>query len=809
MKNAPNKSNQGGQMPRGAQSKRLVFRRTLCLMLICGVGLFIPLFHQLWDIAILHHDDYQKSAIGQSTQDVEVSASRGNILDRNGDVMAMSATVYKLILSPLDVENKISKSKFKDEDGNVDLEAWQAAVDQRKQLLIDGICSLVDVSREKVENHMSKSNHQYEVIAEDIEKEQADKIREFLVANDCGYDLWLAQDTKRYYPFSGLAAQTLGFVNAEGGAYGIEAAYDSVLQGTPGRVVTGRTATGVEMLNSYSDFVDAINGYDLTLTIDSTIQYYAERILEEGIKDYDIQNGAFCIVMDPNTGALLAIASSPDFDPNNYSAVTDPILLARVEENTAANLAALRSSNTEGETEEELLKKARAQALTTARNTMWRSKAINELYEPGSTFKAMVLAAALETGVVSESDTFYCPGFYKVAGYPKPISCSKKTGHGTQTLSEALENSCNPAFMQIGQRLGVETFYQYFEAFGMTEKTEVDLPGGESPINWGPSMTGVDLAVASFGQRFKVSPLQMITGFAAVINGGYLLQPYVVQSVSTSDGTVIQNTETTVVRQVISQQTSQRCRVILESEVIKGTGKNAYRAGCRIGGKTGTSETEVKGEVIVSFMGFAPADDPQVLVLLAYDRPKRAFEGSNESTTGVWISGGNMAAKKGGVLIEQIMDYMGIEKTYTTEESAAVDVTTPRVTGLTVNEAASALEKKNLKYRTIGSGDAVTAQVPAVNASVPGGSTVILYLGGETPQEQSTVPNVVGLSYEAARSKLEEAGLFMRASGTSTFYGNASKAEGQSAAAGESVPTGTVVNVQFANMVEDGVAGIT
>ena len=503
----------------------------------------------------------------------------------------------------------------------------------------------------------------------------------------------------------------------------------------------------------------------------------------------------------------MAIASSPDFDPNNYSTVINELLLEGMDEDTQAIYQQLKKDNKENLTDAELMEKAQTQAYYNAVNAQWRSKALDSRYEPGSTFKAVVLAAALEEGLVTESDTFTCTGSVRVPGYSKPINCSKTApGHGVQTLAEAVQHSCNPAFIQIGQRLGVETFYKYFEAFGMTENTGIDLPGEASlqGANWGENMTNVDLAVASFGQRFEVTPLQMITAFSAVINGGKLVQPYVVQSVSTKDGTVIQNTEPTIVRQVVSQETSQRATAILESVVSEGTGNNAYVAGYRIGGKTGSSETQEEGRTIVSFMGFAPADDPQVIVLLAFDKPQESATNPKVCTTGVYISGGNMAAPKAGPLIAQILDYMGVEKQYTEEEAATVDVLTPKVTGMTVTDAASALEKKNLKYRTVGEGETVTSQVPAASSAVPGGSTVILYLGDSAPEESGEVPNVVGLSYESAKKKLEEAGFFMRASGVSTYYGNTTTASGQEIEAGSVAAIGTVVDVQFSNVIEDG-----
>lgn len=799
------------QPDRNKQSKRMVFRRSLVLMLVFGVGLFIPLLAQLWNIAIVHHDEYQAKATRQQLMDVTVSANRGDILDANGEVLAMSATVYNLILAPKDLVASVSENKFKDEDGNLDEEAYNAEIQRKRAEVVDGLCELMpDLDREDLERRMQKVNSQYEVLATQIEEADAKAIRTFIEEHKTSYYLYLTPDTKRYYPFASLASQVLGFVNSEGGAYGLEAGYEDVLKGIPGRVVTGKTGENVEMYNSYSNYIDAINGYDLTLTLDATIQSYAEQMLEKGIEMYDVQNGGFCLAMDPNTGAVLAMASSPEFDPNNYSVVTDSFLQADIEAEIPAIYEQLKTENAakpadEQLTDQELQDKARSQATASARETQWRNRTIREPYEPGSTFKALVLAAALEEGVVSESDTFTCTGSVGIGGHT--IHCSKRTGHGTQTLAEAVQNSCNPAFIAIGQRLGAEKFYEYFQAFGMTDFTGIDLPGEEKGINWGSDMGITDLAVASFGQRFTVTPLQLVTGFSAVINGGSLYQPYVVQKVTDSSGTVVKETEPSLVRQVVSEQTSQRARTILETVVSQGGGKNAYQAGYRIGGKTGSAETLEDGRTIVSFMGFAPADDPKVIVLMAYDTPQEASPGSSYSTSGDYISGGAMAAPRAGELIAQILDYMGVEKQYTTEESAAVIITTPKAVGYYLSDAISRVESKGLKYRTVGEGDVVTSQVPAANASIPGGSTVILYLGDAKPDEATTVPNVVGLGYEAAKNKLEAAGLFMRAVGGSTFYSEASKAQSQSVAAGESVAMGTIVDVQFSTPVDDGYGG--
>ena len=822
MQNRPHweREDRDSRIDRNRQSKRLVFRRSLFLMLVCGVGLFIPLVIQLWTISIRDHDFYQQRATDQQLMDVSVSAHRGDILDANGDVLAMSATVYNLILAPKDLMNSVDRSDYTDEEGNEDEEAWSAAVQELRDEIIDGLMAIrPDLDRADLERRMAKENSQYEVLLTELEEEEAQAIRTFIEENDTGYYLYLTPSTKRYYPFGDLASQVLGFVNSEGGAYGLEAKYEEILKGIPGRVVTGRTAQNDELYNSYSNYVDAVNGYDLTLTIDSTIQSYAEQILAKGIAAYDVQNGGVCIVANPKTMEILAMASSPEFDPNNYSVIMDSLLQGEASSNVQGIYEQLKAENDQKPAEEqltdaELQQQAQSQANAAVRETQWRNKGLSEPYEPGSTFKALVLAAALEEGVVSESDTFYCPGYYEVNGVR--IYCSERTGkHGNQTLAEAVQNSCNPAFMMIGQRLGAEKFYDYFEAFGMTEKTGIDLPGEQIGLVWDrdylTSLEGyLSLATASFGQRFTVTPLQMITAFSSVINGGNLYQPYVVQSISDAGGAVIQNTEPTLIRQVVSQETSERCRAILETVVSEGTGHNAYQAGYRIGGKTGSSETIPKEDdrTIVSFMGFAPADDPEIIVLLAYDKPQPASPGSDWSTTGVYISGGNMAAPMAGEVIAQILDYLDVEKQYTAEESAAVDVTTPQVTGYTVADAETRLSNKGLSYRTIGEGDVVTSQVPAANSAVPGGSTVILYLGGATPEETGTVPNVVGQSYEAAKNALEAAGFFMRATGTSTFYTNSSRAQSQSVAGGETSAIGTVIDVQFSTVVEDGYAGL-
>ena len=780
---------------RGTHSKRSILHRTLVLMAVCGVVMFIPLGWKLWDIAIVHHDEYQKLASDQQALDLSISAQRGNIYDRNGNVMAMSATVYSLILSPNDLVKSVPN---KDADGNeLDSAVYQANLAAKQEQVLNDLMTLLpDLDRERVNTQIHATKYSYREIKTKIEEEDTEALRTYIAENKTGAYLYLLPSTKRYYPYSSLAAQALGFVNSEGGAYGIEAVYNDVLEGTPGRVLTNKTAGGTERYNTYAQYVDAVDGCNLTLTIDATIQSYLEKTLDEGIRDFDVQDGAFGIAMDPKTGAILGIASSPDFDPNSYSKITNDLLSSQVSEDAAALFEKLKAANTENITDSELMAKAEAQAESNALNTQWRSKAIDSRYEPGSTFKALVLAAALEEGLVSESDHFYCSGSVQLADHT--IHCSRRQGHLDQDLAKAVGNSCNPAFMEIGKRLGKDKFYEYFEAFGLMENTGIDLPGEASLKGaiWAKEKMGeVELATASFGQRFEVTPLQMICGFAAVINGGNLVKPYVVQSISTRDGTVVQNTETEIVRQVISAETSQRAADILEKVVSQGTGKNAYVAGYRIGGKTGTSEVGLeKDHTLVSFMGYAPADDPQVIVLIAYDKPQPKAPGSNESTTGRYISGGNMGAPTVGRIMADVLPYLGVEADYSEQELQVIDKTVPDVKGMSLTEAQNAVTQAGLTYRVIGEGETVTDQLPTAYSVIASESQIILYAGADPSPDLEAVPSLINYSYRDAALILSNYGLFVQADGsvTNPQYQMVST---QSIPEGEMVEHGTVVHV--------------
>ena len=677
------------------------------------------------------------------------------------------------------------------------------AIEDTRDLIADFLVDQLGLDREKLDARMLRTNSQYEVVAEELTDEEAQPIRDFISDNSkIGMSAMLAltPTAKRYYPQSTIASHLLGFMseneNSGGekvGSAGLEALYDDELSGETGRVVTARTGKGFQMLSSYENYIDAQDGADLTLTIDSSIQSLAEQLLQEGIEAYDVQNGGFVIAMNPQTGAIYAMASSPDYDPNDYNAIID--------ENLQAELAAV--AETYGTDSDEY-----SAAWREAWDTQLYNKALTDTYEPGSTFKPLVVAAALEEGVISLDDTFYCGGSTTIGGHT--IHCQKRTGHGTQTLTEAVENSCNCALMEIAMRMGAETFWQYLEDYGMFEQTGIDLSGEGEDVFWDEeyfkSENGLSsLAVASFGQTFRITPIRMITSFASVINGGHLLEPYVVEKISDSDGNTLYYHETAEVRQVISESTSETLRTMLESVVANGTGKNAYMAGYRIGGKTGTSEKRDQDtdDVIVSFMGFAPADDPQVLVLVALDSPKRASPGATTTASGTYISGGNMAAPIAGQLIAEILDYMGYEKQYTYEELSGADTVVPSLAGYDLDTAAEKLEKAGFSYRTVGEGATVTGQLPSGGLSIPGGSTVVLYMGEEVPEDQVEMPNVVGMTPAKVKETLEELGLFVRITGVVDDYDSDITASSQSIDAGTKVERGTVVEVHFVSSVID------
>ena len=784
-------------------SSQVVFLRTLLLMAIFGIALFAPLAWKLYQLQIVQHEELQTKATRQQTSDVTVSASRGSIYDTNGKTLAVSATVYNVILSPKDINTvstddlkEVYGKNYKDSMTEGQIESAKAQiVEDRIQLIATTLGEILDVDPDQIVERCRKTESQYSVVKKKVESEAETQVRNFIERNDLSACIYLTDDTKRYYPYSSLASNVIGFVNSENaGAYGLEAMYDGVLSGTEGRIVTAKNSKGTDLSYYYSDHYDAQDGESLYLTLDTTIQYYCEQTLQEGIEKYNVLHGGWCIAMDPNTGAVLGMASSPNCDLNDASTVTDETLLESLEE-TRKELDQKVATRelTQGEADD-----LYNQAYSDALDTQWTNLAVNATYEPGSTFKSIVLAAALEEGAITTDTPFYCGGVTKVDVWD--IRCSKRSGHGAETLAEAVGNSCNIAFMDIGKALGGDKFWQYLEAFGITEKTGIDLIGESSSTLWpkedfiGASGI-VNQAVASFGQRFNVTPIQLITAVAATINGGYLYQPHVLQAIEDADGNIVKEYEPTVVRQVISEDTSAQVRTLLEGVVKSYSGQNAYQAGYRIGGKTGTAQTLVADDYwIVSFVGFAPANDPQIIVLLAFANPE-SKDGTSVGTCGTNISGSSMAAPLAGELIAEICDYLGVEKQYDSDEKSLADSTMPSVIGMTEEDAAEALSRANLTYRTVGDGSTVTDQVPASGTVLANSSEVVLYMGKEASKETVSMPSLSGMSRSEARQTLEELGLYYKASGLTSNSGSGS--DGQSVPAGTEVAKCTVITVHF------------
>lgn len=724
------------------RANRTLRRRTLLLMLVLGVATFGALFFQLYDLQINRHEELEKLAVRQQTRSTSVEASRGTIYDRNGDILAISSTAENVFVSPAEI------SEYQ----------------QDKALIAQGLADILDLSVEDILTRMEKTWSQYEVLKYKVEQDVADAVRTFL--ND--YDIrgvFLEPTSKRYYPKGSLASHVIGFVNANGGAYGLEAVYDDELSGESGMVVTAKNAKGTALLYQFEQYFEAENGQSLVLTLDKTIQYALEKGLAQLESLYGTGKGASGIVMDVNTSAILAMASIPNYDLNEPAVLYSDIL-------------------TSGLSDEQLAQQKGALQLQ-----QWRSKAVNDLYEPGSTFKILTLSMALEEGVVSLNDTFNCSGSTVVEGFT--INCSKRAGHGHQNLTQAVGNSCNPAFINIGLRIGNQKFYQYMQDFGLTSKTGVDVSGeAVGYVNSEIEYSTLALACYAFGQNFNVTPLALINAQAACINGGYLRTPHVVAEVLDADGNTVSRADTTPIRQVISEETSATVREILEYVVSDGTGKNGRVAGYRIGGKTGTAD-KINDEVVVSFVCFAPADDPQVIMLIALDEPS--------DDTGTYVSGGQMAAPVAASIMEEILPYLGYEPSYTAEELVGADASVPNVVGLSVDEAKQTLKDARFSCRTVGDGDTVTDQTPLGGAIVPNNAEIILYLGAEKSEEPCTAPYVVGLSASAANKSLTEAGLIMSVSGATASSSSSVRAISQSIEAGAQVEPGTVVKVQLSD----------
>jgi stage V sporulation protein D (sporulation-specific penicillin-binding protein) len=730
------------------RANRIIQTRSFVLMILMGVVMFVLLFFRLFDLQITRHEELQGKAVNQQTRRTVVTANRGTIYDAGGNILAISSSAETIILSPLEIDNAVNDTE--------DPVSWT------KESLAAGLAEILGKDASAIRKRMDNVKSQYEVIQLRADEDTAAKVRSYVDENKIA-GVHLVADTKRYYPYGSLAAQVIGFVGDENtGLYGLEAYYEKELEGQSGLVISSKDQAENDMLYTYEQYFAAKNGSDLTLTLDTTIQYYLEKGIESMVDKFSAANGASGIVMDAKTGGILAMASYPNYDLNDFLTVSDQTLQERIEreESTVADMQLLQ----------------------------WRNKALNDTYEPGSTFKILTLSAALEEGVVDKTTTVNCNGSVNISGYT--IHCSNKNGHGLQTLVQSVGNSCNPAFINYGLRIGNEKFYEYMRSFGLMNTTGIDL-GGEAVGVFAAdsSFTQLDLACYAFGQNFTVTPLALIAAQAACVNGGYLHTPYLVERITDSDGNVTYRHDNTPVRQVISEQTSATVRECLEYVVASGTGKNGQVAGYRIGGKTGTADKGQTGDVVVSFLCFAPADDPQVIMLITMDTPSRA--------TGTYVSGGNMVAPTASTVMAEILPYLGVEPSYSAEELLGMDTTVPNVIGMSVEEAKAKLKDRALSYKIVGDGETITDQTPAGGAIIPGKSSVILYVGEEKSTDKCVVPHLIGKTPSEANTTATAAGLLIRFSGTTGSESSSVRVLSQSIDEGTEVEAGTVITVQL------------
>ncbi len=736
-----------GKAPTVSMRRRIQFISLFLVFVMSGI-----LIARLMYLQLFSNEELKQKAATQQFKVSTITPSRGTIFDADMVELAVSATAWTVYMVPVNIEGE--------EEG-------------RK--IAKDMAELLGVDEETMFTRSQVKNSYYQIIKKRIEKEDVDKVRQYILDNDFSSQIKIEEDVKRYYPLGTLASTVLGFVGADNtGLYGIESYYNKILSGTPGRISSAKNAWGSDMPYKYEQMFEAQNGNSLVLTLKTNIQRYVEKHLEVAVKEHDVHNRAFCIVMEIKTGRILAMATKPDFDPNSPFEIYD----------TAAQERLLEY---EPESEEYYT------ALKAEQERQWQNKAVSTPYEPGSVSKIITAAAALEEGVISTKSSFDCTGAIHVAG--NTIKCHKyPRSHGVQTLVDAIKNSCNPAFIEIGQRLGGEAYYKYFCDFGLNTLTGIDIPGeadNSGLVHSQKELMNENMAALSscaFGQTYKVTPIQLLTAVSAAMNGGKLMKPYIVEQVLDENNNVVEITQPTVVRQVISEETSELMRYLCEQVVDGGSGRYAKITGYRIGGKTGTSEKLDSGDQalrISSFFGFAPADDPEVAVLLALDEPH------NDS-----VYGSVIAAPVVGKILADILPFIGVEPEYTDEELEKIEIATPGVVGQKIYEATTTMIGAGLKAQTIGDGEVVIKQIPAVGEPIPKGSTVMIYTDEDSLDDTVQVPNILGLSGQAASKALSNRGLNIKVTGLSIDNQNI-KAAKQTPEYGTQVPKGTVVTVEF------------
>ncbi len=770
-----------GKRPRKKEYERVRMdsghhRRILYACAVLGLLAFVPVGLRLYDLMIVNYDYYANLALRNQTRTTTVTADRGDIYDRNMNILATSVGVENVYLDP----HELKQSK--------------ADLPEISRVLGE----ILGRDPQWILEQAGDLKRRYKQIGSRIDEETAGKIRAYINENDIS-GIHLEPSSQRSYPYGTLAAQVIGFTNASNqGSEGVEAAYNSYLEGSAGRVITTKGNNEMDMPFSYENYVASRSGCDVILTLDATIQACLEKRMQEAIDKYDVQNGAFGLVMNCKTGEILAMATLGSYDPNNYLEIYDT--------ETAASLAQMKLEyqlNPQGSQAYETGKTEYQEALSAARLKQWRNRVLSDGYEPGSTFKVLTMAAALDCGAIDLNTSFYCRGSEQIPGRSQLLHCWRSAGHGAEKTPQALQNSCNIAFAHIALKLGGERFYQYMESFGVMEKTGIDLAGESKGVFFSQELvTNTDkwgtasLTSGSFGQTFKITPLQLVRAIASVVNGGYLLEPYIVSEIIDADGNTVLKQEPTVVRQTISAETSAMMRELILSVVTEGTAKNAQVAGFSIGGKTGTSEKidvfDENGQrvldKIVSFVGIAPMDDPEYIVLVALDTPSRS--------TGIYISGGVMAAPTVGAVMSDILPYLGVEQTFSESDIAGQTIVLEDYLGLTQAEAAKALKAQNITARFLGTGETVTAQIPAAGQGVPGGSEILLYLGEDPPEKTVEVPDFAGMNRQQAADAAGTLGIYILVAGNTEVSAEV-VVTAQSVAPGTQVPLGTTITLTF------------
>ena len=748
-------------------------KRILAAGLIFGMAAFVPIGIRLYDLMVTQFDYYADLALRNQTRTTRISADRGVIYDRNMNILAANQSVETVYLDP----HELKQSK-------ADLPALSEKLGQ-----------LLDLDPQWIAQQGKDLTKRYKQIAARVDEKTAAQIRAYIQEKNIS-GIHLEPDYKRYYPYGTLAAQVLGFTNnSNTGSEGIEAAYNSFLEGAAGKIITTKGNNEMDMPFSYEKYVASRPGCSVILTLDTTVQACLEKQIDAAIARYDVQNGAFGMVMNVNTGEILAMTTQGSYDPNRYQEIADPKVAGQLEQLRLGYLLHPQDSSAykEGKT-------AYQKALSEARLKQWRNRCISDGYEPGSTFKVLTMAAALDCGAIDLNTGFHCSGSQQIPGRAQRLHCWRSAGHGSEQTPQALQNSCNIAFAHIALKLGGERFYDYVKNFGVLEKTGIDLAGESKGVFFDKALvTDTDkwgtasLTSGSFGQTFKLTPLQLVRAISAVVNGGILMEPYIVSEVLDADGKTVLKQEPTAVRRVIREETSRTMCTLIESVVTEGTAKNAAVAGFSIGGKTGTSEKidvfDANGQrvldKIVSFVGVAPMDDPEYIVLVALDTPSRA--------TGIYISGGVMAAPTVGAVMADILPYLGVKQV---ETPGSESVILEDYTGLTAAQAQKKLSVLGVGCLLQGTGDTVTAQLPLAGQTVSGNSQIILYLGGSPEDTLVEVPDFTGMTRQQAVEAAGALGLFIAPRGNREVAVHVT-VQYQSVPAKTKIKVGSVIELTF------------